>query len=135
MDAGWWGVYGKDVFEIFQGEKFTLSSIVKNVQRAKIPVTLNSGAGAILLAQQLGASRVTLIGYDGAKQKGKAHWHADHPSGLGNAGASHLWPDQFKKLRANVLIPVVNCSRRTAITAFGTSTIEAELWQTKYSES
>ena len=111
----------------FAGEKFTYSGSVKGVKRAKIPTTLNSGAGAILLAQELGASRITLVGYDGHAPKGNAHWHANHPGGLGNAGASHLWPEQFKKIQVLLSTPVINCSRSTAIRCFTRGDLDSRL--------
>jgi len=135
MDSCWWQVYGKDVQNTFKGEQFTYTDGVRQAKRARIPRAYNSGAGAILLAQELGAAEVILLGYDGGKTNGKAHWHKDHPNGLGNAGVSDKWPDQFNQLRALLKVPVVNCSKTTAITAFRTSPIEDTLWQTRFSES
>jgi len=124
MDAAWWEVYGRDVNEAFSGLKFTQSGGVKGVKRVSSHRTFNSGAGAIMLAKELGAARVALLGYDGTKTGGRAHWHDDHPRGLGNAGAANLWPDQFKKLAPTINLPVVNCSRQTAITVFKILNIE-----------
>lgn len=135
MDAMWWRVYGDDAVKTFAGKRYTISDGVKQADRARIGKSPNSGAGAIFLAQDLGAAEVILIGYDGGKTYGKAHWHKDHPNGLPNAGVAHLWPEQFKQLKASLKVPVVNCSRQTAITAFRTGVLEDVLWQTRYSES
>ena len=135
MDACWWQVYSKDVQSIFKGEQFTYTDGVRQAKRARIPRAYNSGAGAILLAQELGAAEVILLGYDGGKTNGKAHWHKDHPNGLGNAGVSDKWPEQFSQLRELLKVPVVNCSQTTAITAFRKSQLEDTLWQTRFSET
>jgi hypothetical protein len=135
MDSCWWQVYGQDVQNNFKGDKYTYTDGVKQARRARLPRVYNSGAGAILLAQELGAAEVVLLGYDGGKSNGKAHWHKDHPNGLGNAGVSDKWPEQFNQLRALLKVPVVNCSRTTAITAFRRNSLEDTLWQTRFSES
>ena len=135
MDAMWWQAYGSDAQNKFEGEKYTISDGTGIAKRVSLGKAKNSGAGAILFAQKLGAAEVILIGYDAAKDGGKAHWHPDHIKGLPNAGVSHLWPDQFKELKNQLKINVVNCSRRTAITVFKTKPLEEVLWQTRYSES
>lgn len=127
MDAMWWRVYGKDVAERFGGFKYTYSDGVPCANRARIGKAGNSGAGAILLAQSLGAAKVILVGYDGAKDGNKAHWHKDHPNGLPNAGVAHLWPQQFADLKKQLSVKVVNCSRKTAISAFDTGRIADHL--------
>lgn len=131
----WWQAYGIDANEKFAGEKYTISGGIKIAKRVNLDKPKNSGAGAILLAQKLGAAEVVLIGYDATKDKCKAHWHPDHIKGLPNAGVAHLWPDQFKELNKQLRINVINCSRRTAITVFKTKPLEEALWQTRYSES
>lgn len=128
MDAMWWQAYGCDAQNKFEGEKYTISGGTGIAKRISLGKPKNSGIGAILFAQSLGASEVILIGYDASKDQGKAHWHPDHIKGLPNAGVSHLWPDQFKELKNQLQINVVNCSRRTAITAFKTKPLEETLW-------
>ena len=41
------------------------------------------------------AKNIILLGYDGQKTNGKAHWHADHPRGMGNAGPVDKWVKQL----------------------------------------
>ena len=135
MDSCWWQVYGNDASEKFKGIRYTISDGVRQARRVSLPRVYNSGAGSILLAQELGAAEVILLGFDGAKKDGKAHWHKDHPNGLGNAGVSDKWPEQFNQLRSMLKVPVVNCSRNTAITAFRRSSLEDTLWQTRFLES
>lgn len=135
MDSCWWQVYGNDAVENFKGIRYTISDGVRQARRVSLPRVYNSGAGAILLAQEFGAAEVILIGFDGAKQGNKAHWHKDHPNGLGNAGVADKWPEQFNQLRSMLKVPVVNCSKTTAITAFRKSRLEDTLWQTRFSES
>ena len=88
----------------------------------------NSGAGAIAMAVKAGASRVILLGYDCQKTGGQAHWHGDHPAGLGNAGSMPKWPEQFKRLAESIEdAEIINCSRETALTAFPRGELESAL--------
>lgn len=88
----------------------------------------NSGAGAIALAHHFGARRVLLIGYDCQHTGGRAHWHADHPHGLGNAGSVGKWPAQFRNLVQSVRgLEIINCSRETALTMFPRASLKEML--------
>ena len=88
----------------------------------------NSGAGAIALAMMGEAARVILLGYDCQKTGWQAHWHGDHPVGLGNAGSMPKWPEQFKRLAATLAgVEVINCSRETALRAFPRGELESAL--------
>lgn len=81
----------------------------------------NSGAGAILLAVELGATEIILLGYDaGWSPDGARHWHGDHPDTLANAGVAHKWPGQFAALASRMPpgVTVRNASRRTAVTCW-----------------
>lgn len=125
MDAGFWRTY--DTSE-FRGKKCS-SYVTKGVEHVKLSAR-NSGAGAILLAELLGATRITLLGLDcGYSEEGKRHWHDDHPAGIGNAGSAWQWASQFadmaKRLKAGTA--VTNCSRRTAMTCFPRVDLDAEL--------
>lgn len=118
MDAAWWKTYGEEAKATFQGE-FWAPMRVPGVRRAVFNNGKNSGAGAIALAAHWGATRVILLGYDCQHTGGRAHWHGDHPDGLGNAGSVAKWPGQFAALAANLRdVSVVNCSRQTALTCF-----------------
>lgn len=132
MDEPWWRQHGVEVRQHFHGETV---SIAAQVRRLKVTVLSsggqgfraygNSGAGAISLACFAGAWRVLLLGFDCQRTGGKAHWHGDHPKGLGNAGSLPKWPGQFKKLReAFPDLEIINCSRETALTAFPRGRLE-----------
>lgn len=120
MDRAWWHQYQAEVRQAFRGELWAPMSGLPNVHRAQISRQDNSGAGAIAFAAGLGARRIVLVGYDGQKTGGQAHWHADHPKGLGNAGSVRYWPQQFRKLAQQLPagVSVVNASRVTALDAF-----------------
>nr|WP_288093342.1 hypothetical protein [Thauera sp.] len=90
----------------------------------------NSGAAAISLAAERGAQRILLLGYDCQRTNGQAHWHGDHPRGLGNAGSMDKWAGSFAELAENMRkrgVEVINCSRATALTVFPRSDLESEL--------
>lgn len=89
---------------------------------------LNSGYQAINLAVHLGAGRILLLGYDMSCDGTQSHWFGEHPD---------CQPSPFPQMReafATLLEPlselgitVVNCSRRTALTAFPCASLESEL--------
>lgn len=125
MDRVWWDRYGKEVSEMFCGIATTPLRGIKNTERVDPHGTHNSGAGAIALAVASGAERVILIGYDCQHTGGKAHWHGDHPAGLGNAGSVDKWPDQFRLLAARLpKADIINCTRQTALTVFRRENLE-----------
>jgi len=89
----------------------------------------NSGYQAINLAVHLGAARILLLGYDMAENPvGPSHWFGEHPD--------HQ-PSPYPQMReafdtiveplAAIGVTVVNCSRRTALTAFPCALLEDEL--------
>jgi hypothetical protein len=131
MDKAWWDAYLPQV----RSSKF--AGALVNPWRAR-PVGVehvqfkhynNSGSGAVALAIALGASRVVMLGYDCQKTEGKAHWHGDHPKGLGNAGSIQQWFPLFDALSRQIpaSVPVVNASRVTALKCFPTTTLEDAL--------
>lgn len=84
---------------------------------------LNSGYQAINLAYHFGARRIVLLGYDmGAT--GNTHWFGEHPTDISScAGARSfdLFLARFPALAADLEaagVDVVNCTPRTALTAF-----------------
>lgn len=116
-----------EVKDRFSGRLCSISP-VDGVERIIFPHGQNSGAGAISLAAFFGAKRIVLIGYDGQKTKGKAHWHADHPAKLGNAGVAHKWPEQFSRIVKELNgAEVINASRETAIACFKRESLDVAL--------
>lgn len=79
----------------------------------------NSGYAAINLAVHLGARQIVLLGYDmSLGPRGEAHFDGKVSRGPGHY---HLFRESFRTLVEPLKalgITVVNCSRRTALTAF-----------------
>lgn len=119
MDRVWWGAYREEVSLNFPGRCCTPVRNITGTERVDSFGTQNSGAGAIALAISYGAQRVILLGYDCQRTDGRAHWHVDHPAGLGNAGSVDKWPNQFRLLASRFpKIEIVNCTRDTALDCF-----------------
>lgn len=77
------------------------------------------------MAAQGGASRIILIGFDAQHTNGRAHWFGNHPVGLGNAGMTDKWLENFEKLKQDFShIDIINASRETAITCFRRARLE-----------
>ena len=82
----------------------------------------NSGMAAINVAYHCGARRILLLGLDcELGPQGQKHWFGDHPGRLnknsplkGFAKQAH----QIQKDADKLGVEIINCSRRTAITAF-----------------
>ncbi|WP_198297938.1 hypothetical protein [Bordetella genomosp. 9] len=129
MDRAWWKEYGEEAISSFRGELWAPLTGLRGVRKASFDYGKNSGLGAISLAVHWGAQRIILIGYDCQKTEGKAHWHADHPNGLGNAGAVDKWPAQFEALANRLMIEVVNASRSTALKCFPRRALNEALLQ------
>lgn len=128
MDRVWWRQYLEEARQSFTGQLVAPVAGIHGVCRAKFPQQLNSGAGAIALAAQLGARRIVLLGYDAQKTGGAAHWHEDHPAGLGNAGSVGKWPRQFAELAKSLAgVEIINASRETALTCWPRMTLEEAL--------
>jgi uncharacterized Rossmann fold enzyme len=131
MDLSWWQMYANDVQKVFIGARFS-----NNKQNPRYGVTHianfdaygNSGAASIALAAKSGAKKIILLGYDCQKTDGKAHWHGDHPAGLGNAKAIDKWQAKFERL-ANDLkdVQIINASRATALDMFQKMDLENAL--------
>ena len=128
MDAKWWNTYREEV-KTFRGERFSCSVASNGVIRMAKPFMHfgNSGAAAVSLAYIFAAKRIVLLGYDCQRTGGQSHWHGDHPKGLGNAGGIPNWPRQFGRVAEYVRVPVINCSRATALTCFPRGELEKEL--------
>ncbi len=127
MDRVWWNAYGKEAAS-FAGLKCTPITGIAGTQRVHAMGSQNSGAGAIVLAVTFGARRVILLGYDCQHTDGKAHWHADHPKTMGNAGSVDKWPKQFADIAKKFSgIDIVNCTRSTALSCFKRAELESEL--------
>lgn len=138
MDLAWWQQYhaavdrgyrGLRLTQHSQGEKFNALNLRRRLRAYKN--YKNSGACAVAAAIHLGASRVVMVGYDGAKVAGKAHWHDDHPKGLGNAGSVKRWPADFELVKGLVMrtkgLTVINASRNSVLRHFERQELEQAL--------
>lgn len=128
MDRDWWRHHIDEVRDAFSGQLLTSLAHCYGAQSIKVGDYKNSGAAAIVAAVHLGAQRIILLGYDCQRTGGKAHWHGDHPKGLGNAGSLDKWPAQFEKLARDLRnFNIVNCTRETALTCFPRVPLERAL--------
>jgi hypothetical protein len=136
FDGKWWQQYLKEVAEVFKGARLTNSARGRQLgvqslhDQPWFKHFHNSGASAISLAVESGASRVLLLGYDCQKTGGRTHWHGDHPPALGNAKSIGNWPTQFKNVARHAQergTQVLNCSRATALTCFPRMALEEAL--------
>lgn len=125
MDNEWWRVYGDEVAEVFQG---TCYSRYGNYGTYAVnDHGHNSGAGAILLAAALGATRIILLGYD-CSVSHKKHWHEDHRKPLGNCESISRWPGYFKEVREKLIdIEILNATRQTSLDVFPLVSLESVL--------
>ena len=122
MDKDWWGRHRAEVLQSFQGRCLArwhaLGAEVQSVGAGlSRRLAQNSGAAAIELAAHWGATRIVLLGYDCQRTHGLAHWHGDHPKGLGNAGSLGKWPAMFRTVARALQgrVDVVNATRQTAL--------------------
>lgn len=79
------------------------------------------GVSGFQLIQIVGWSKpdlIILLGYDMQHTAGKVHWHEDYPKGWNNCENIQRWLPNFEKLAAECPIPIINCSRETALTCF-----------------
>lgn len=125
MDRDWWRRYLGEARGGFGGAFVAPLPGISGVVHARVKQH-NSGAGAIALAASLGAERIVLLGYDAQKTGGRAHWHGDHPEGMGNAGSVGKWPGQFDALAKTLRgVEIINCSRETALTCWPRQPLES----------
>lgn len=126
MDNEWWRHYGEEVHDKFNGAKYSrhgnYGSIATPVHHGD-----NSGVGAVLLADYLGADRIFLLGYDCQHTGGRVHWHGNHKKPLGNTQSMPHWRGFFEQARASIAADVVNITRQTALDVFRRGTLEDEL--------
>jgi len=121
MDRDWWLHHLDEVNSVFIGERFSNNNHSNSFRTTYLPTNCyaNSGAGSIVAAALGGAKRIVLLGYDCQKTNGKAHWHGNHPRGLGNASKIENWGAKFEELAKDYKhIEIINASRETALTCF-----------------
>lgn len=135
-DAAWWAT--RRGLPTFHGYKFCLEAkasiwpsviVLRNTGHEGIDTDptgvrdgRNSGAAAINVAVHFGATRILLLGYDCQKtDKGREHWHDEHPRPLRGNSPYPVFRDMFatqvEPLR-QLGVEVINCSRATALDCF-----------------
>lgn len=137
-DLKWWNTNYQEALS-FKNEKWTLSGHAakkfKALRKAgKISTGGNSGHQSLALAGKWGARKIILLGYDFQKTNGKAHWHPDHPKGMGNGGNFKKWASKIEVLGQslkNKNIRIINCTRKTALNCFERTNLEDELCRTE----
>jgi hypothetical protein len=130
MDGKWWSIYASAVLAGFGGERVSAAPVRAVNSIGAVRHYSNSGAAAISLAAARGARRIVMVGFDCQRTGGMSHWHGDHIKQLGNAGSLPKWPEQFRKLAADIRrqgVSVINASRQTALTCFPRMALEQAL--------
>jgi len=131
-DGSWWDHHA-GVPE-FAGEKWTVDrgaarryglkriGIASGVPWSNFPGEIatgrNSGFQALNLAVLQGASSVVLLGYDMGGVEGRRHFFGEHPGKLNRGMNFPEWIKRFNRAAPHIKVPVVNCSRETALTCF-----------------
>ena len=125
-DRIWLEKYMDELSLNFKGDKFTTSTPPRGVTQVNINCLNNSGMGCIALAIEGGAEKVIMLGYDCQLTDGKAHWHGDHPAGLGNAVGVKSWPQAFWMFsEMHEGANIINASRQTALEVFPRESLES----------
>lgn len=92
----------------------------------------NSGYAALNLAMLYGATRILLLGFDMGHDRGKTHFFGNHPGSLSNQSPYHSFRPFFKTAAAQAKalgVDVLNCSRKSSLTAFPLVPLESALPQ------
>lgn len=137
-DDSWWDHHGG--VPDFQGQKYTVnpdaakkfglnfidckSTIDWSDNPAFIATGGNSGFQAMNLAALHGAEKIILLGFDYGF-KGKKHFFGEHPKPIDRPSDYHTWLKKINKAALHIKIPVVNCSRESAINCFPRKSLEA----------
>lgn len=127
-DDRWWDIHHAAID--IGAERWTCAvraAHTYQLQLHKIRGPYNSGLRAIQLAQELGARRAILLGYDCQYAGERRHWHGDHVCPLGNAGSVRKWLGQFTEASRVLTIEIVNASRASALTCWPRVALEAAL--------
>lgn len=128
-DYEWWRHNQKDITssaEQWTCSHYAHSKLGVNLHRIR-GVEWHSGLRAVQFAEEAGATRVILLGYDCSVDKG-VHWHGVHSKTTNpNAGKCSNWRAQFRLLAARTKIEIINCSRQTALNCFPTAHLEDAL--------
>lgn len=116
-DASWWK-NNREALD-FQGRKFTSAPDFQGLSELeRVPgVTsgTNSGLLGLMVAVQLGATRILMLGYD---MQG-THFFGPHPAPLRNANAARfeVFKKQFERYKPRG-VEILNCTPGSALKAY-----------------
>jgi hypothetical protein len=131
-DAIWWQKR-EDLWRDFPGLRYCIEDQPHNLRRAyRVPSKtgarlhddhlVKGGSGgclAIQLAYHMGAESIMLLGFDMQSSGGRLHWHPDHPMGNPKEHVFPIWAERTDRICQDIIargVPVINLSRRTALT-------------------
>ncbi|MHA7916014.1 hypothetical protein [Alloalcanivorax xenomutans] len=133
-DARWWQWHGGRVIRGFRGERYTCSRVAANRYGARL-VGLDSSEGwsadpervasggltgyrLVNLVGHRRPSRILLLGYDMQHTGGRAHFFGDHPNQWPNGQGLEAGLSAFERMAEMSPVPIINCSRDSALTCF-----------------
>lgn len=133
-DRVWWHEYGdaidfdgelwttnRESAQVYSGLHYVRGEIGAGISRfpGMIMLGRNSGYQAIGLALYFGAAKIILLGYDMQFTNGRSHWHGDHKN-ISNPLKQKMpgWIAEFNLLGSQTTVPIINCSRETALKCF-----------------
>lgn len=141
-DLEWWDHHFKNAaLRNFEGEKWTINRTaatkfglnyipgVTNKKFSNDPSYIatggNSGFQAFNLAFLQGAERIVLLGFDMKLAEHKQrHFFGNHPGKMNKNSNYKDWISKFKKAMPFISIPVINCTRSTALDCFPLEKLE-----------
>ena len=145
-DGPWWNKYIDEVRRDFRGELWTIDTAAADKYSLRmaevdnhspfskkpnvISLGSNSGFQTLNLAYVQGAKKIILLGYDmKLGPAGEKHWHGDHPADLlqTNPYEYQNWIRLFKAAAPLIDVPVINCSRVSALECFERMPLESAL--------
>lgn len=127
-DASWWNNNPEAMG--FQGRKFTTAPDwqgLSDLERVPGVVSgTNSGLLGLMVAVQLGATRIMMIGYD---MRG-THFFGPHPAPLRNPNAARfeVFKKQFERYKP-LGVEIVNCTPGSALKAYQMADLHESLAQ------
>lgn len=144
-DRLYWAEYAKQIRDQCSGEFWTINKQAATVHGLNLmpyedgsgpPFHAgilrtggNSGYQAVNLAWVFGASRIILLGFDMGATGGRLHWHKDHSGKLHNPVPQKFrnWVRAFNLMASACSVPIINCSRESALTCFPRMDLDAGL--------
>lgn len=133
-DSRWWRKHGDAVNRSFKGQRYTCSHVAarrygprylaigKHAGVCLEPDTVANGEltgyRLINLVIHQKPSRILLLGYDHQHTGGRTHYFGDHPDKWPNCPNLPNQVGFFQQLADESPVPIINCSRETALECF-----------------